>query len=481
MRPILTTVAFSLLIAASPLAIAQRPPEQVPSPAEFNEILTRLEMLERSVGHRHGLVEAVGQDSTCDLLKSNSSETCDSLGSYGAPSRSTHDVIYDGGWILRPRDPEQFPFELKSELHSQLRYTLFEASERQSIDAAGNTRIIDDRNDFDINRGRLVFSGYAFDPKLQFYVNIDYSTVASDSILPLLAWTSYELTDRTEVFFGLGKVPGTWEWQQTSRYTLGADRSLATTFFRPSISAGLWVNGRLGDTVRYTAFVGDGLNTLTLRASELDTQLAYSGISWWEPLGEFGPGFSDLEFHESLAIRVGHALTHTRNESTSDESPGPEETVIRLTDGTRLVEPGALRPGETVNELEFWLYSVHCGFKRRGWSVSSEYYLRWLRELQSDAGSSFGSLFDHGFFAQVGAFVVPKRLECFARSSYISGAQGNGEEFSAGLNVFPFGVRGARATFELTDVQDSPAQQSRTGYVAGGSGLLFRAQLWTFF
>ncbi|MEM0926333.1 MAG: porin, partial [Planctomycetota bacterium] len=87
----------------------------------------------------------------------------------------------------------------------------------------------------------------------------------------------------------------------------------------------------------------------------------------------------------------------------------------------------------------------------------------------------------HGFFAQASGFIVPKRLECFARTSYITGAQGSGSEYSAGFNLYPFGVRGARATIDLTDVEDSPAQQSRTGYVAGGSGTLLRVQLWTFF
>lgn len=467
-----------------------------PTASEIDQIRMRLESLEQAIHEASAatslenapVFEGLGGDCNfCDAPGGSCSCDVNDAAGWGIAvddatiSKATHDIIYDGGWILRPRDPSRVPFELKSELHSQLRYTLFEADPRTSIDSIGNTRVIDDRNDFDINRGRLVFSGYAFDPKLKFYVNIDYSTVASNSILPLLAWTSYDLTEDTRVYFGLGKVPGSWEWQQTSRYTLGADRSLATTFFRPSISAGLWLNGKLGDQVRYTAFVGDGLNTLTLRADELDTELVYSGLSWWEPLGDFGPGFSDLECHENLAIRIGHGLTHTRNEGTPDREPGPEETVIRLTDGTRLVSPGALRPGETVDEFDFWLYTAHLGFKRRGVSLSGEYYFRWLRGLEGDLGGDIDSLFDHGFFAQAGGFVVPKKLELFARGSYITGEQGDGAEYSGGMNWYPFGVRGARATFELTDVQDSPAQQSRTGYVAGGSGLLLRAQLWTFF
>ncbi len=406
---------------------------------------------------------------------------CDASGLPMTPNCGTHFVTYEQGWTLRPYQPAATPFELKMELHNQFRYTLFDSQGAVPPDAAGNPRVVSDRNDFDINRGRVVFNGYAFDPALGYYVNIDYSTVANDSIQPLLAWISFEMSDRLKFYMGLGKVPGGWEWQQTSRYTLGVDRSLATTFFRPSISAGVWANGSLTDQLHYTAFIGDGFNTLTLRAADLDTQLVYSVLSWWEPLGDFGVGFSDVESHETLALRIGHALTTTRNESAPDQAPGPEGTVIRLSDGTRLVEPGALRPGESVNAFDIWLYTVHAGLKRRGVSISAEYYFRWLREMEGTLGGEFQSLFDHGYFVQSSAMVVPESLEVFVRGSQVIGSHGSGDEVSVGLNWYLFGKRNARATFELTDINDSPAQQSRTGYVAGGSGTLFRAQLWTFF
>ena len=398
-----------------------------------------------------------------------------------AQSDTTHEVVYDAGWILRPRNPAGHPFELKFELHNQFRYTGFARQNAVSFDAAGNPRSINNRNDFDINRGRLVFTGFAFDPDLGYYVNIDYSTVASNSILPLLSWISFRWNDRLTTFAGLGKLPGTWEWQQTSRYTLGTDRTLATTFFRPSISAGVWASGKIGDRLFYDVFVGDGFNTLSIRASELDTRLAYSALAWWEPLEEFGVGFSDLECHARPAIRVGHGLTHTRNESLDNSEPGVEGTVFRLSDGTRVIQPNALRPGETAGAFDVWLYTAHIGLKFRGVSVSSEYYLRWLRDIDAVSGAKLPSQFDHGGFAQTSCFVLPQRLELFARGSLVTGEFGSGDEVSAGFNWYAFGRRGARITCDVTTIDDSPAEQSRTGYVAGGSGTLVRTQLWTFF
>ncbi|WP_404306354.1 porin [Neorhodopirellula lusitana] len=393
----------------------------------------------------------------------------------------THYGVYDTGWTWRPHNKKKSPFELTVGLHNQFRYTGFDRDESTSVDAAGNVREINNRNDFNINRGRLVFSGYAFDEDLRFYSNIDYSTVTSNPIQLLLGWISFRISDRLSVYMGLGKLPGTWEWTETSRYTLGADRTMATTYFRPSITAGMWATGKLTDNISYHALVGNGYNTLALQASELDTQLAYSALSWWEPLEEFGRGFSDIEDHQTLAIRLGHGLTQTRNESSANAIPGAEQTVIRLSDGTRLIEPDALMPGVTVNGFDLWLYSAHLGIKRRGFSLSSEVFLRWLRNIEGNTGTMLPSLFDHGFFVQGGAFVIPQKLELFARGSQVNGEFGSGDEVAAGFNWYLFNKRSARFTFDVTSINDSPAQQSRTGYVAGESGTLFRSQLWTFF
>ncbi|MEM1071074.1 MAG: porin [Planctomycetota bacterium] len=383
--------------------------------------------------------------------------------------------------MIRPNNSGRTPFELRFNIHNQFRYTGFANSNDLFVDSAGNTIPISARNDFDINRGRFVFSGYAFDPNLEFYTNVDYNTVANDPVLLLLSWVSYRFGDALTIRAGLLKVPGTWEWEQSSRFTLGAERSLATTFFRPSITAGVWAQGTLGESVFYRALVGDGFNTFTLRAAELDVNLAYSALLWWEKGEHFGVGYSDLECHESLSLRVGHGFTYASNDSDPIGEPGPEQTVIRLSDGTRLVEPGAIAPGVTVNEFDISLYTVHLGLKRRGQSFAAEYFFRWLTSLAATGPIPDSSLFDHGFFAQGGAFVIPKRLELYAIGSQVRGEFGSGTQIGGGVNWYVKGERGARFTFDVSRIEDSPADQNRTGLVAGGSGTLFRVQWWHFF
>lgn len=393
----------------------------------------------------------------------------------------THGVVYDGGWILRPIDPQRTPFELKISLNNQFRYTGFANEVPSVINSAGTVVPTPPRSDFDINRGRLIFSGYAIDPLLEYYANIDYNTVAEQQIQMLLAWIRHPFHPAFNLAYGLGKVPGTWEWEASSRDTLGAERSLATTFFRPSITAGIWADGELAPGLSYRALIGDGFNTFSLKTSNLDTNFVYSGMLWYEPWGAFGPGFSDLEYHEEGVIRLGQALTYSRQDADPLGEPGPEQTVIRLSDGTPLVEPGALAPGATVNQFDLTLYAVHAGWKRRGFSLSGEYFFRWLTNLQATGPIPTDSLYDHGFFVQAGMFVVPESVELFARGSAVLGSFGDGYEAGGGLNWYVHGQRNWRFTFDAVRVEDSPAQQDRTGFSAGESGLLVRTQVWTSF
>ena len=393
----------------------------------------------------------------------------------------SHGVVYDDGWTLRPVDSAQTPFELKIALHNQFRYTGFAADEPFVINSAGQPVSTPNRNDFAVNRGRLVFSGYAIDPLLEFYANVDYNTVADQQIQMLMAWIRHPFDPAFNVAYGLGKVPGTWEWQESARWTLGAERSLATTFFRPSMTAGIWAEGELRPGLHYHALIGDGFNTTSLKSTQLDDNLAFSGMLWWEPLGDFGRGFSDLECHPDGVLRLGQALTFSRQDDDPVAEPGPEQTVVRLSDGTRLVEPGALAPGVTVNQFDLTLYAIHAGWKRRGCSLTGEYFLRWLTNIGASGPIPEDSIFDHGLYVQSGTFVVPQSVEIFGRGSAVYGPFGNGSELGGGVNWYIKNKREWRFTLDAARVDDSPAQQDRTGFVAGASGLLVRIQVWTSF
>jgi hypothetical protein len=368
-------------------------------------------------------------------------------------------------------------------LQNQFRYTGFGRSENQWTDAAGNNRGIANRNDFDINRGRVIFSGYVIEPELNFYVNLDYATLGNDRVTILLAWLNYKFNRSFELSFGKGKVPGGREWLLTSMNSMAPDRSMATTFFRPSITTGIWATGEPIDDLRYQAIIGNGFNTSSAGFRDLDTNFVYAGNVWWEPHGEFGGLYSDLKGNDSPVTRFGTSLTTSRQSGSQALSEAPEESFIRLSDGTDFTETGALAPGVSVTDYSIFLASIDAGWKYRGVSVTGEYFLRWLFDIEGNGPipAPNRDLFDHGFYAQAGCFVVPNRWEVFTRTSQIFGPFGDGGEFAVGFNWYVRGTDNWRFGFDLARLVESPADQIRTGYDAGASGILIRGQLQTVF
>lgn len=94
---------------------------------------------------------------------------------------------------------------------------------------------------------------------------------------------------------------------------------------------------------------------------------------------------------------------------------------------------------------------------------------------------SIRDLFAQGAYAQASYFVLPKRLEGYARFSLASGQGGGGNEWSGGLNWYVNRTRNWRMTFDVTRINHSPAENLLTGYHAGESGTLFQIQMLTDF
>lgn len=67
---------------------------------------------------------------------------------------------------------------------------------------------------------------------------MDYNTVTTEPIGFRGYWLSYRFSDAMQIHIGQNKVPGSREWLVSSMDALGPDRSLATTFFKPSLSQG---------------------------------------------------------------------------------------------------------------------------------------------------------------------------------------------------------------------------------------------------
>jgi hypothetical protein len=394
--------------------------------------------------------------------------------------------LYDKGFVLvAPKDKQATPFAMKFNVTTQLRYTGFARSTDTWTDSTGQVLPVTNQSNFEINRNWFTFSGYAFDPKLVYNIVVFSTSTTNQSIA--LGAISYAYDPSFTLSMGYYKVPGTREWIESARYTLGADRTMANTFFRPSVSPGLFANGELVKGLYYIGGIYNAWNAAYEGSNRVNTNMVYSGNMWWEPLGSFGPGYSDEEYHESLATRTGTSLTVGRSGREPNlqlNMTNPENTILRLTDGTPLYQPGALGPGSQLQNANVQLLSYDLAFKYRGLSLSGEYYGRWINGMRY-SGTPIPpanlNLFDTGGLAQASWAVVPRRVEFFARTSGVFGNAGTGTEYGGGVNWYTLGTRNVRGTFEVKNILNGPANNPLYGYVAGQSGTLFQLQLLTDF
>ncbi len=290
------------------------------------------------------------------------------------------------------------PFELRADLFTQARYSNFSKSANLWVDSTGTPRPIRDFNSIEITRNFIQFSGYGIDPRLQFTAIMFSSTAINETVY--LGWINYQFNKAFDLRVGNWIVPGTREWLESFRYTLGADRLMATTFFRPNISPGIWAQGEPIENLRYVAMIANSLNRFSQGVERIGNAMAFGGTVWWEPLGDFGPGPSDNENHQRITPRIGTnlALSRERNQGFGSAGLGnPEDTILRLSDGTPLFRPGALAPGVELVATSVNLWTIDAAVKYRGMSLSGEYFLRWLDHFDERGGGlPFRSLFDQG-------------------------------------------------------------------------------------
>lgn len=387
-------------------------------------------------------------------------------------------VKYDNGFFLSPIDPEKTPFEMKINAWGQIRHNAFSRSVKTYTDNTGTTRPVRNRNDFDIERARLIFSGYALSPKMTYLIHLDGDTDGQDTVDFFDYTWGFEFSKKLKVEVGKRKVPGSRQWLMTPRQIRLVDLPMANDFFRTDRSVGIFALGELADGLRYDVMAGNGPWTANVSPAEFNNRIAYSGTMYWEPFGEFGNSIVDFTGTEKLLMRIGHSFTYASQSGVdSTGAPLDESDYVRLSDGTRLNARGALAPGVTVSDFDVYLYAIDVAAKWRGWSADAEFYFRWIDDIQGDGPLPRSSLYQHGFFVEGGYFIIPKKVDLNVRYSLVAGEYGEHNEYGAGANWYPFDTQRLKISFDVTFVDGSPVNSTASDLLVGDNGTLFRTQL----
>jgi hypothetical protein len=293
-----------------------------------------------------------------------------------------------------------------------------------------------------------------------------------DAILD--GWIGWRFTETLELQAGKRKVPGTRNWLLGAFDTRLADRAFANEFFRPSRTTGVWLVGDPTPSTHYELMIGQGYNTEGLTPSETGNNFALAGSGWWDVIGSYGPGRpSDFERHDELAVRVGSSWVHS-----TEGTPGrqlEEGDFLRLTDGTRLTQTGALAPGATVQSFNVQLYAIDAAFKYRGWSANGEYFWRSVNGLRADLPVPEVGL-QHGGYLEGGCFILPRELEWNAQFAFVTGGQGSSTSYAGGFAYYPRKSQHLKLTIDLTWIDGSPVNSTGSDILVGDEGLLLRTQ-----
>lgn len=193
----------------------------------------------------------------------------------------------DGIIIWETPENAEVPFLLRFQGTTQVRYLNTLSSQEAFTDHLGNTYAVDKRNDITVNRSMTVMNGYIFSKKAPYSFTV--WTAAGAASIVVAGNIGWQFNKRLMLTGGYTGVPGSRSLVGTFPFFTANDRTMADNFFRPGFTQGIWASGEAVKGLNYLAFLGNGLNTLSIAANKIDTNLLVSGSAWWEPLGDYGP------------------------------------------------------------------------------------------------------------------------------------------------------------------------------------------------
>ena len=385
------------------------------------------------------------------------------------------------GFLLVDHEKGQVYFRL----FSYGRYLNQRNLDESYVDAFGNTKTIQRRQDIQLNKFFAPFSGWFLSPKMRYYLYVWSSNPSQGDPAQVVGAgnLTWGFNRYVSVGVGITSLPTVRSTEGQFPYWLGVDdRLFADEFFRGSYTSGVWVKGEFHTKLKYMAMFANNLSTLGVSASQLDNRMdtqSYS-LQWLPSTGEFGQfgTFGDYDDHQKVATRVGVHFTHSLEEKQSQPgTEGIENSQIRLTDGSVIFTPDLFGVGTTVNEVDYRMMSLDAGIKYKGMAVEGEYYSRWLTNFVGANTGGIEDITDTGYQLQVSAMAVPKRLQLYFGNSQVFGRYGDQWEVRVGENWYLVKERGVRLNGEYIYANRSPVGYTAYPLPVGAKGSVFHLNL----
>jgi hypothetical protein len=363
-------------------------------------------------------------------------------------------------------------------LFTYVRYLNQSGLDSSYTDYFGNAHAVKQRQDVQLNKFFLPFTGWFLSPKFRYYLYVWSSNPSQGEPAQVVGAgnISYNFNRFVTLGGGITSLPSVRSTEGQFPYWLGVDdRLTADEFFRGSYTTGFWIKGELTTTLKYMAMIANNLSTLGVSAAKLDNKLDTTSVSlqWLPSTGEFGlyGTFGDYDYHQQLATRLGiHYTQSTEDKQSQPGTESVENSQIRLTDGSNVFTPNLFGDGITVNQVHYDMVSLDGGLKYKGMSLEAEYYWRKLSDFRGISTGAIGTINDHGYQVQASAMPIPNVLQAYVSGSEILGHYGDASEIRAGANWYPLKTRGLRVNAEWLHLSHCPVGYTAVPYPVGGNG-----------
>jgi len=375
--------------------------------------------------------------------------------------------------------------EIYMRLFSYARYLNQKGLDPTYTDSFGNTFNVKQREDFQLNKFFLPFSGWFLTPKFRYYLYVWSANPSQGDPAQVVGAgnISYVFNRYITAGAGITSLPSVRSTEGQFPYWLGVDdRLISDEFFRGSYTSGIWVKGQLLAGLNYMAMLANNLSTLGVSASQLDNTIdTYSlSLNWLPTTKEFGlyGTFGDFDYHQNLATRLGIHFTHSTEDKQSQPGTNAvENSQIRLTDGSVIFTSDLFGPGITVDKVRYKMSSLDGGLKFKGLSLEAEYYWRWLNDYQGSNVGGIPNINDHGFQVQASAMAIKDLWQVYSSGAGIYGVHGDASEFRIGTNFYPAKQRGFRINAEWLHLNHAPVGYTAVPYAVGSNGNVFHTNV----
>ncbi len=245
---------------------------------------------------------------------------------------------------------------------------------------------------FRVRRLRVTWDGNAFAPWMKYKVQYDFSRNGELKDLKL----SFAQNKMFVPAVGQYKVPFNREVLNSSSALQLVGRSIITDYFEFDRDIGASVYGLVGDgMVRYDlgVFQGEGTNT---KNDKGDTGMLWAGRIQASVLGGSANKVKE-NFAKEPTLTMGAAVAGIDIEDSGDSNIGIPGGERKLTDGSVIS------------------FTADANYRDPRFNLTGEYIGRWI-----DPDNMSEKVYDYGFRAQGGFFLLPKRIEVAARYAQVS-------------------------------------------------------------